>query len=918
MQRVKNILDKYGKVFIYAALILCPLFAAPTSAKAENFLHGMADTLSSARDEQLSSMTAKCADAPDKDACYGNVQMVKGLTDAAINNYKNIGNMLDAAAQFAVDATNTVLGAVGGVYNAIVDMVFGTCPQASVYYQNHLGGCWSCTLFDTIFTAINALATETYYRIAPSCAMLMMICAMIWIGVFTIRYIGALHGQDPAEYLTTLFGLLLKTMVVGVLLVVSASTFANLVLSPVIVASSELSVAILQSFTGIKEKVVDKTAEATTTASCDSESGCTVKPVTCDKDGNCKITDGDTVRFTPLSCELMKNEPEIGGLLYDGEATPTNEKLLNDQVYHSLMCMVNNLHYEIAYVVSLASAMICYAWTANTTWFLPFKYLSLKMLLSGIIIFIAAIIISIMYVFKLIDAIFRLCVLCVLLPLLAVAWVFPATVEFAKRGFSMLIHVMMMFITLSIVVSLVLMLVLVAFTSDSSDTSLFQLFNENRIYDMKDLLDFFSLNFIFGLISLFLGFKLLDVVDKMASEFSGVDVGTSAGDQLSMVLGRSAAYLAKGATTTAKMGATATYSRIMQTNLGHRFHVASRKFGLNTMRALHLAPPASAMKSTASLSYIDRAAADLAGTHRLKTLTEDIAVAKEILKLRDDLDECKRLDPTNKRKINHLEGGIAYHEKNANALRYANNIYLLKDAQKIEGRAKALEMVYGKDKLSLLANEHKEQLMLGKEVKDKENMEKVTKTDYKSLNNMDGAEFRALEEKTALADKIRSNSASDDEVNRAAKMLSSGDDDMHNLLIMQERDFDEQKALIRNTRETADIAKIEVQKEFKRIATEQGGFLEAESLAQDITASKGTDLAAVAAYDALDGKYKYENTFRVFDVIEEKDRREQINTTALNLKNKGWDVGEDTYVKDLEKTYAAKLGSDFNAIVWGK
>jgi len=894
MQRIKDILGKYGKVLIYATLILCS-FSVMSEAFAQDFLSDLAKDFS------------------------------KGYTDAIQNKIRDIREIASAAAQFAVDASNTVVGALEGIYNAIVDILVGTCPQASVYYQNHLGGCWSCTIFDTIFTALNSFATETYYRIAPSCAMLMMICAMIWIGVFTIRYIGALHGQEPAEYLTKLFGLLLKTMAVGALLLVSASTFAHLIISPVVVASSDLSVAILQSFTEIREQVVDKTTESSTTASCDSGKGCAVQPVECDKDGNCKITEGNTVRFTPLACELMKTEPEMGGLLYDGEATPKDEKLLNDQIYYSLMCMVNNLHYEIAYVVSLASAMICYAWTANTTWFLPFKYLSLKMLISGIFIFGIAILISIAYVFKLIDAVFRLSVLCVLLPLLAVAWVFPATVDYAKKGFSMLVHVMIMFITLAIVVSLVLMLVLVAFTSNDGDTSLFQLFNENRIYDMNNILDFFSLNFLFGLISLFLAFKLLDVVDHMASEFSGVSVGTSVGDQLSMVLAKCGANITKSVTSVAKTGFNVAYqslgSRIMQTNLGHRFHVASRKFGLNTMRSLGFAPPASAMKSVSSLQSFEFEVADLAGTAKLDVLTKNIADAKHIMKLKADLEDYKNNHPSpsllEKAEIKRREDGIVFHEKdNPEAARYANNIYDLAYAQKVEGRARALEMAYGKDTLSSLANEQKEQLMLGKEVKDKGNLEKVTKTDYKSLNNMDGAEFKALEEKTSLAEKVRNGSATDDEKKNVAKMVSSGDTDMRNLLAMQERDFDEQKALIRNTKETADKAKIEVQKEFKRIADEQGWFLEAQSIAKDITASKGADLAAVAAYDALPAKYKHENTFRVLDINEEKDRREQINTIASSLTTKGWDVGEDTYVKGLEKAYAAKLGSDFYDIVW--
>lgn len=855
MQGLKNILSKYYGALICTALTLCPFLAKPAFAQSpfNDFANWFVNEASN------------------------NIQ----------NKIRTIRDIASNAQEFAISAANTIISAADAVYNAIVDILVGTCPQAAVFYQNHLGGCWSCTFFDTVFTTLNSLATETYYRIAPSCAVLMMICAMIWIGVFTIRYIGALHGQDPAEYLTKLFGLLLKCMAVGVLLVVSASTFAHLILSPIIVASSDLSTAILQSFTEIKEQVVDGTAEATTTASCDSEKGCTVKPIECSQDGNCKITEGDSVRFTPLACEKMKEEPKMGGLLYDGDPIPENEKLLNDQIYYSLMCMVNNLHYEIAYVVALADAMICYSWTANTVWILPSKYLSLKMLISGLFIFVTAIIISIFYVFKLIDALFRLSILCVLLPLLAVAWVFPATVEFAKKGFGMLVHVMMMFITLAIVVSLVLMLVLVAFTSDSGDTSLMQLFNENRIYDMKDLLDFFSLNFLFGLISLFLAFKLLDVIDHVASAFSGVDVGTSVGDKLSVTLARCTSYITKSASTVAKLGVTTAGhhigARIARSDFGSRFHAATRNFNFKLQQALGVAPSAAAMKSTARMTAIDFEAAKLAGTAGLGVLRDNIKYAEEIKKLEAELAK----DPTSK----HLQAGVKYHKKAyPEAAKLAADDTKFAEAKRISARAEALEMVYGRTKLNSLANEQKEQLMLDRKVEDKDKMEKAV-ANYTDLKDLDAGEFKDLKDKADLAEKIREGTASDDEMDRASIMLSAGDKDMQNLMVMQEEDFDEQKKLIKDTEDTAKDAKTEVQKEFKDIADEQGNIL------------KGVELG-----------YRDDTLINDF-----KDAREKITDIANSLKAKGWDVGEDTFVKNLETTYvdSGRISRDvFDDVIW--
>ena len=462
-----------------------------------------------------------------------------------------ISNFLGGVWDGFVGALTAVANAIVDVWNFIMDLLTGggdQCPPAALYYQNQVGTCWSCDLYETMFDAINDVATNAYEGIAGACIHLLAIALALWILFFTGKYLFSFAERKPEEYLDKLFGILFKAMIVAILLNASAASFSNYIVSPIVVTATDYSLGIMESFTAIKDTAINTGGNLNTSAlptKCTEGEGCEYKTVSCNNNGSCSINDGGMVTLRPEACEKMR---ESAGDYIPGEG----EKIINEQIKNAFMCMINSMHYETAYIIAMANAMLCHSWKAEN--FMGLRYPNLQMLVTSVCILVAILIICFIYIFKLVDVVLRLGFLLILLPILAVAFVFPVTLDFAKKGFGLLLHIVFTFISLTLVLSLALMLVTIAFVAEGEQDTLISCFNRNDINKMKNLIDFSSLNFLFAIITLAIAIKILGLSEQIAIEFSGVMVGTQIGDKLGATGAKIGALTGQASMRMAKLG----------------------------------------------------------------------------------------------------------------------------------------------------------------------------------------------------------------------------------------------------------------------------------------------------------------------------------------------------------------------------
>lgn len=475
---------------------------------------------------------------------YAHAGLFDGVGDFFGGIADGIGDAVGGVTDFLGDVWGGIVDTVVGIWNFIMDLLFGDpngCPPAALYYKNQVSHCWSCTLYETIFNAINNVATNAYNGLHAGCVKLLAVGLGLWILIFTGRYLFSFVDRKPEEYISKLFNMLFKAMVVAILLGASASTFSHYIVSPIVVTATEYGIGVMESFAAIKDDAIDAGGKVDTSSlPAECEDGvCKSRNVECDRKGNCKFTGYQTIRSEP--CQRMK----AGNYTDDG-------KILNPEIKDAFVCMINNMHYETAYVIAMSNAMLCHSWHGQKFAGI-LKVPSLELLITSVCILLAMLLICFTYVFKLVDVVLRLGVLMILLPVLAVAFVFPVTLDFAKKGFGLLIHIAFTFISLILVLSLALMLVTIAFTGDGAQDTLIGYFNKNEINKMKDAIDLSSLNFLFGITTMVIAIKILGLSEHIASEFSGVMIGSTVGDRFGASLAQISLLSAQGGLRTAKL-----------------------------------------------------------------------------------------------------------------------------------------------------------------------------------------------------------------------------------------------------------------------------------------------------------------------------------------------------------------------------
>lgn len=439
------------------------------------------------------------------------------------------------------------------VIDWFIELIFGKCPDAQDYLSRNLGenSCWICKLFDKIFDAINLLATSVYNKTHMSFISLLAVC----LGLYIVLRIGkaflSLQPQDPMDFWNQMGKVLFKTIVASALLVQPAGVLGYWLVSPFI----ELSVSFNQV---ILESLVEGAAY---TELSENERKNAEKWVQ-EQLEKINQSDGAAADSTEY-LDYLSAWRGISNLSYSSltqctavqmtEAEAAKDgKLFNSQIRNALECMVKGLYKEAAFALSVSSYMICHGFRYGT---IPLIDTHWGMLFAGIAMWATCFIIIIMFAFKIIDATVRLGILCALLPMFVVAWVFPPTVSYTKKAVQILIQVMLMYIVTAIIMALAIVIIMNAFSVDTIDFDLRQAFNNNKTKEIGDNIGVSAGAFFIGLFCCVLAVLVMKIIDKVAEEYGGVDFGANTGDSVGAMATKVAMMTTQTAVRSAKLAA---------------------------------------------------------------------------------------------------------------------------------------------------------------------------------------------------------------------------------------------------------------------------------------------------------------------------------------------------------------------------
>lgn len=453
------------------------------------------------------------------------------------------------------NAFKSAVDYVGGLFkkvvNWVLDFVFGSCPNPNTLLNRNLSddGCWICKLFNKIFEAINLLATSVYNHIHMSVISLLAICLAFYILFRVGKAFLSFQPQDPMDFWNQMGKVFFKTIIACAFLVQPAGILGYWIVSPFIELAVSFNQVILESLmtsetynqTPEEEKSITDAWAEELLQKVQEGGGTGVEYLEYISYSKGNSTSSFDTLASCTSLEMTEAEAAADGNLF------------NAQIRQSLECMIKGLYKEAAFAISVASYIICKSWRHmnDIAGFIPFP--NFGALLAGLAMWATCFFVIVLFAFKIIDATVRLGILCTLLPILLVAWVFPPTVEYAKKGVHILVQVMLTYIITAVIMGLAIIIIMNAFSGEAAEFDLKSAFLDDKAEEIGNNIGIFTGTFFIGLFCCVLAFLVMGIIDKIATEYGNVQFGDNTTESIGGMLVKNTLMAAQFSSRSAKL-----------------------------------------------------------------------------------------------------------------------------------------------------------------------------------------------------------------------------------------------------------------------------------------------------------------------------------------------------------------------------
>ena len=366
-------------------------------------------------------------------------------------------------------------------------------------YRNSFKDCIFCSIFATLFNTASQLAARAYPVLEQGIEALVLVGMALWLAMLVLKYVSNFETKDPRNLVKEIFNQAFVVIVVIIVLRAGATQLMNLILTPIFETGMQLA----------------QLAVA----------------------GN----NGETCN--PQSLSGISNIE--GGL-------PIS-------MGQSIVCTIDAIQNKILDIMAVGSAALCagfyiYSWGGIVI------FPHLGFVITGVLLWVSALLMLIIYPWLLIDCVLQMCIASVMLPVAVGAYAFKYTRKmFVAKVWGTFLEAMFMFVFLSLVIS-VLLLSLDSVTAEAFDKKLLEAGSGNTDFSvLLDGIGWWSVNCLKLVFVMLLGWAVLGEAKAFASQFAngihvesiGSNVGTLA---MSGVKGAGMAAFGVGKSAVTKAG----------------------------------------------------------------------------------------------------------------------------------------------------------------------------------------------------------------------------------------------------------------------------------------------------------------------------------------------------------------------------
>ena len=294
-----------------------------------------------------------------------------------------------------------------------------TYNQTMKAYQED-DGCWFCGIFNTIYVAISNLVTKIFNQLAKEFLKLMCV-GILFLLLFKVgKMLVSLQEVDVMQFLNDLFRPLGRAIIATAFLTASVAA-GNGIFAIVITPFMDAAFILGQQLQMKEGGPVDTYVYVETTHPDGSKTE-------------------ERYAFENGACNYIGMEPTVG-----------EKQALNRDTQCRMYRMLKDVSASLILGIGMGVTFMKVGFDTIDQGGVP-------LIVSGLIMWCAFWAVYIMFPLKLFDPLCRLAFVLALMPLWIVLWVFPATVEYTKKAWNMFLSSCLLFVVLSVMVSIALTL----------------------------------------------------------------------------------------------------------------------------------------------------------------------------------------------------------------------------------------------------------------------------------------------------------------------------------------------------------------------------------------------------------------------------------------------------------------------------
>lgn len=387
----------------------------------------------------------------------------------------------DALKSMDDDAKAGGSGGGGGPYgNAGSSMGAGTSSPPTfphkdkdcfpTIFKKALSECLFCSLFLTAFNVASAVAAKTFVILAKPVIVVVAVGFGLWIAVKLLGFLSAVENKDTPTFVRQLLNQTFLVVIVIVFLSGTSVDFMAMALEPIF-------------NTGFK-----------------------LARLTMSGDFICTETFG--LDDTPDEDLISQGLPASMGI--------------------SIICTIKVIQEKLVDVMTMGSTSICVALHIRNFWIFP----HLGFFLSGVAIWVAALLLLFIFPFLMLDAVLQLAVACALLPAAMGAFTFKITRGYVTKVWESFLSSMFHFVFLTIVMMILVVMIEKTMGESISDALKEEAINQGLWEAILEDLSWTGVTFMQLIFVFLLGWAVLGEIAKFASRFASTVSDTNIGSQI--------------------------------------------------------------------------------------------------------------------------------------------------------------------------------------------------------------------------------------------------------------------------------------------------------------------------------------------------------------------------------------------------